>query len=68
MTITRATLEAEFLHICRMRGPEWVESVIRPLRLQGVLITAGDIPLRALRSIVRCFGRIRHPAPGVRAL
>jgi hypothetical protein len=65
MNNKRAALEAEFLRICRVRGPEWIASVIRPLGLRGVMITAQDIPLPALSKIVRTFGRVRNRSIGV---
>jgi hypothetical protein len=58
----RAALERIFLRLCRKRGPGWIESVIRPLRLPGGAITVGDIPMDALEAIVRVFGRRRFPA------
>jgi hypothetical protein len=55
----RAALEAEFLDLCRTRGPEWIESVIRPLLLSGDTVTVQDIPMVALAAIVRTFGRVK---------
>lgn len=51
----RAALESVFLMLCRTRGPRWIESVIRPLRLPGKHITVNDIPMHALAAIVRNF-------------
>ncbi|HBK07413.1 MAG TPA: hypothetical protein DDZ81_16435 [Acetobacteraceae bacterium] len=68
MIRNRAALEAEFLKICRERGQEWIESVIRPLRLHGAVITPADVPLPALGAIVRLFGDVSHPARGVAAI
>jgi hypothetical protein len=65
---TRTELEAEFMRICRARGPRWIESVVRPLRLPNDDITVQDLPLHALRSIVRMFGRVKRPQSGVVAL
>jgi len=59
MNARRTLLEAEFMRLCAARGPAWIESVVRPLRLPGVRIAARDIPENALRSIVSVFG---HPA------
>ena len=53
----RAKLEAEFLRICRLRGPGWIESIIRPLGLPGDLITVRDLPHAALAAAVGVFGR-----------
>jgi hypothetical protein len=58
----RASLEGEFMQMCRLRGPEWIESVIRPLAIPGAVITVKDIPLPALSNIVLVFG------PGVAVL
>jgi hypothetical protein len=60
----RAALEAEFLHLCRARGPEWIESVIRPLLLPGKTITVQEVPTFALAAIVRTFGRVKALTPG----
>ncbi len=68
MIRNRAALEAEFLKICQGRGQAWIESVIRPLRLPGGSVTAADIPLAALASIVRVFGDVAHPARGIAAV
>ena len=57
MTARRALLEAEFMRLCVVHGPAWIESVVRPLRLPGVRIAVRDIPESALRSIVGVFGR-----------
>jgi hypothetical protein len=65
MMIRRGRLEAEFLRLCLLRGPEWVESVIRPLRLSGAVVTPRDIPYAALTAIVTMFGRVRRPTPGI---
>lgn len=61
----RAVLEAEFMRICRMRGPLWIESVIRPLRLPGAVITVHDIPLPALAALVDLFDSAKEPAHGI---
>jgi hypothetical protein len=53
----RARLEDDFLQLCRVRGPRWIESIIRPLRLPGERITVQQIPLRALAAAVDLFGR-----------
>ena len=53
----RAALERKFLALCRMHGPRWIESVLRPLRLPGTTISVRDIPTRALRAAVQVFGR-----------
>jgi hypothetical protein len=55
MILYRSRLEAEFLKLCRARGPHWIESVIRPLRLRGDLVTVRDIPTYALIAAVRMF-------------
>ena len=60
----RAALEAEFMHLCRMRGPQWIESVIRPLVLPGAVIVVEDIPLPALFAIVRMFRRVGRRTTG----
>jgi hypothetical protein len=60
----RAALEAEFLHLCRTRGAEWIESVIRPLVLPGDTITVREISTAALSAIVRSFGRVKSLTPG----
>jgi len=52
----RASLEAEFMRLCRSRGPVWIESVIRPLRLPNRHITIRDIPTAALGAAVTVFG------------
>jgi hypothetical protein len=65
MSRKRAALEVEFLGLCRVRGPEWIESVIRPLGLAGAVITPRDIPVTVLFTIVRMFGQARLPAPGI---
>jgi hypothetical protein len=56
-TPNRAALEAEFLRMCRVRGPQWIESVIRPLCLAGAAVTVQDIPTVALSAAVQTFGR-----------
>jgi hypothetical protein len=53
----RGALERKFMNLCRARGPDWIESVLRPLRLPGGCITVRDIPVAALRAAVRVFGR-----------
>jgi hypothetical protein len=53
----RAALERKFLALCRVRGPHWIESVLRPLRLPGPSITVRDIPITALRAAVQVFDR-----------
>jgi len=53
----RAALERKFLALCRARGPDWIESVLRPLRLPGTRIAVRDIPTEALHAAVRVFGR-----------
>lgn len=68
MIRNRALLEAEFLRLCRERGQEWIESVIRPLRLRGVLVTPADLPFGALAAIVGTFGDVRYPTRGVAAI
>jgi hypothetical protein len=65
MNNSRASLEAEFMYMCRVRGPEWIESVIRPLLIPGAVITVADIPRPALAAIVRLFGRVKDPSFGV---
>ncbi|HYZ24568.1 MAG TPA: hypothetical protein VE690_20650 [Rhodopila sp.] len=55
MIFHRSRLEAEFLTLCRARGPRWIESVIRPLRLRGDRITVRDIPTYALAAAVQLF-------------
>lgn len=57
----RADLESAFLRICRERGPEWIESVIRPLRLSGPHVSVRNIPLNALIAIVGQFCNERRP-------
>ena len=65
MSDNRAVLETEFMRICRMRGPAWVESVIRPLQLPSTRVTVRDIPHNALAAAVRLFGCAQQPARGV---
>ena len=67
MSRERAALEAEFMRLCRERGPAWIESVIRPLKLRGNSVTVRDIPEPALRSIARVFGHARRRLPGALA-
>jgi hypothetical protein len=55
MILYRSRLEVEFLKLCCVRGPRWIESVIRPLRLRGEHITVRDIPTYALAAAVRLF-------------
>ncbi len=57
----RAELEATFLRICRDRGPAWIESIIRPLRLSGAQVSVRDIPLVALEAIVGVFSSEERP-------
>jgi hypothetical protein len=57
----RAALEAEFMRLCRTRGPAWIESVIRPLKLPGHAVTVRDIPDQALRGVVQVFGGAMRP-------
>jgi hypothetical protein len=64
MSKRRAVLEAEFMRMCRVRGPEWIESVIRPLRLPGAVIQPKDIPLAALSVIVGMFGGVPRATSG----
>ncbi len=68
MKRSRAALEARFLRLCHDRGQAWIESIIRPLHLQGTAVTPADIPLEALTAIVRIFGDVAHPARGVAAV
>ena len=65
MQPTRLQLEVEFLRICRTRGPRWIESVIRPLRLQNKHAAVQDIPSNALRRIVDMFGRAPDSPGGI---
>jgi hypothetical protein len=51
-----AALERAFMKLCRERGPDWIESVLRPLRLPGHRITVRDIPVAALVAAVEVFG------------
>jgi hypothetical protein len=60
----RAALEAEFLHLCHIRGPRWIESVIRPLALPGHSLTVQEIPTVALTAVVQTFGRAKSLTPG----
>jgi hypothetical protein len=60
----RTALENEFLHLCRARGPKWIESVIRPLLLLGETIVVQDIPTLPLSAIVRNFGQVKSLTPG----
>jgi hypothetical protein len=53
----RAALERAFLKLCRTRGPDWIESVLRPLRLPGACVSVRDIPIGALQAAVQVFGR-----------
>jgi hypothetical protein len=57
ITMNRVVLERKFLNLCRARGPDWIESVLRPLRLPGARVSVRDIPLDALQAAVRVFGR-----------
>ena len=52
----RAALERKFLNLCRARGPDWIESVLRPLRLPGARVSVREIPIDALQAAVRVFG------------
>ena len=61
----RAKLETEFMQLCRDRGPDWIASVIRPLRLQSGSVTVQNIPAEPLGMIVRLFGRTKNPPFGV---
>jgi len=67
MIRSRRILEAEFQRIWRLRGPGWIETVIRPLQLPGQYVTVRDIPDGALRSIVQLFGTVRQHEPGILA-
>lgn len=67
MSHDRTVLEAEFYRLCRLRGPRWIESVIRPLDLPRRNVTVRDIPDVALRGIVRVFGNVHQPRRGVAA-
>jgi hypothetical protein len=53
-------LHNDFMRLCQARGPQWVESVIRPLRIKSDMITVQDVPEHALRAIVRVFGPLRR--------
>jgi hypothetical protein len=53
----RTALERAFMVLCRERGPDWIESVLRPLRLPGRRITVRDIPFAALVAAIEVFGR-----------
>jgi hypothetical protein len=64
----RTQLELEFMLMCRERGPDWIASVIRPLRLKNDFVTVKDIPANALRKIVHLFGSVRNPVPGIAVL
>jgi hypothetical protein len=55
----RADLEADFLRLCRLRGPRWIESIVRPLGLPGKRITVRDVPSAALSAAVGVFGKDR---------
>jgi hypothetical protein len=61
----RTQLEVEFLRICRARRPEWIASIIRPLRLKNDFVTVQDIPATALWQIVHLFGKVQNPMFGV---
>lgn len=65
MNNIRKNLEFEFLRLCRLRGPEWIESVIRPLGIHGSVITPRDIPLPALAAMVRQFSQAAQHTRGV---
>ncbi len=64
MRQNRAALEARFMNLCRKHGPDWIESVIRPLRLPGTIISVQDIPVAALSAAVHAFGRVKLPIFG----
>jgi hypothetical protein len=53
----RTALERAFMVLCRERGPDWIESVLRPLRLPGGRITVRDIPFAALVAAIEVFSR-----------
>jgi hypothetical protein len=57
-------LQRDFMRMCRARGPQWVESVMRPLRLQNEGVNVHTIPPTALRAIVSVFGPLRRPPAG----
>jgi hypothetical protein len=52
----RAALERAFMKLCRERGPDWIESVLRPLCLPGRRVSVHDIPVAALVAAVEVFG------------
>jgi hypothetical protein len=60
MRQNRAALEAGFMKLCHRHGPDWIESVIRPLRLPGTFISVKDIPIAALSAAVQVFGRVKN--------
>jgi hypothetical protein len=61
MRDTEYDLRDDFMRMCRVRGPQWVASVIRPLRINNDQITVQDVPVSALRTIIRVFGPLRRP-------
>jgi hypothetical protein len=62
MRQSRASLEAAFMLLCRKHGPDWIESIIRPLRLPGKFVSVKDIPIAALSAAVDVFGGVKSPA------
>ena len=58
----RASLEAAFMRLCHKHGPDWIESIIRPLRLPGTFVSVKDIPIAALSAAVGVFGGVKSPA------
>ena len=55
MRQNRASLEAAFMRLCQKHGPNWIESIIRPLRLPGAFISVKDIPITALSAVGRTY-------------
>jgi hypothetical protein len=64
MRQNRASLEAAFMRLCQKHGPNWIESIIRPLRLPGAFISVKDIPITALSAVVGVFGGVKSPTAG----
>jgi hypothetical protein len=62
MRRSRASLEAAFMRLCHKHGTDWIESIIRPLRLPGTFVSVKDIPIAALSAAVGVFGGVKSPA------
>jgi hypothetical protein len=61
----RRSLELAFLRMCRDRGPDWAEAILRPLKITGDEVNVKSIPTVALRAAYLSFNTSYKPTPGI---